>query len=82
MQLAFNKLDFNADKLVSFNEIKEMGMNKRAQEHLAIGVVWIGHSLDPEDGLHREIIDEKINYKQKEETEDAESEFSNDEPKS
>ena len=59
-----------------------MGMNKRVQEHLAIGVVWIGHSLDPEDELHREIIDEKIIYKQEEATEDAESEFSDYEPKS
>ena len=41
-----------------------MGLNKRVREDLAVGIVWIGHTLDPEYQLHNDIIKEKIQKKQ------------------
>ena len=40
-----------------------MGMDRRVKEDLAVGIAWIGHTLDPEYQPHKEIIEEKIDYK-------------------
>ena len=61
----FAKLDFNADKLVSLSDLKKHGMLKREQqENLAIGIVWIGHTLNPCYLPHRTILDKLITYEE------------------
>ena len=67
----FQKLDYNDDKKVSWEEIAEMGMNKRAEENLMIGIAWIGHTLDPHYTPHQKIIEETIMLQ-----DESESEFS------
>ena len=56
------KIDINADKKVSFEEIHEQGMDQRIEENLAIGIAWIGHTLDPHYQPHQKIIDEVVKY--------------------
>ena len=39
-------------------------MDKRVKEDLAVGIAWIGHTLDPDYQPHKEIIAKKIDYKE------------------
>ena len=45
----YGKLDHNDDGNVDIEEIKRQGFNEAEQsEHLGIGIVWIGFSLNPD----------------------------------
>ena len=57
----FNKLDFDCNHLVTMKELSEHGFDRRdKQEHLAIAIIWIGHSLCPEYSREKIIIDKLI----------------------
>ena len=44
----YEKLDTNADHVISRVELKKQGLDQVDQaKHLAIGIVWIGYTLDP-----------------------------------
>ena len=59
----FEKLDLDADQLVTLADLKKHGMHKREKlENLAIGIVWIGHTLDPGYFPHDLILKEVITY--------------------
>ena len=46
----FAKLDFDGSGTVTFDEIKTYGLDKRDRpKDLAIGIIWIGHTLKPDD---------------------------------
>ena len=45
---AYSKLDWDADGQVTLDEIRKQGIDKAdTKEQLSIGIVWIGHTLDP-----------------------------------
>ena len=70
--MEIDKLDYNADNKVDFEEIMRMGMHKKVKEDLAVGIAWIGHTLDPDYKPHKEIIKERIKLQTAHEISDSE----------
>ena len=62
IEFEIEKLDFNADNQVDYEEITKMGMHKRVKEDLAVGIAWIGHTLNPDYKPHKDIIKQKVNF--------------------
>ena len=59
----YEKLDFNADQKVTLEEIRKQGIDRPDQrENLAIGIAWIGHTLDPSYLPHRHILDKLVRF--------------------
>ena len=65
----YDKLDFNADGKVTLDEIRKQGIDRPdRRENLAIGIAWIGHTLDPQYLPHQNILDKLVYYEDLEET--------------
>ena len=48
---------------MTIEEIRKQGIHKREQRaNLAIGIIWIGHTLDPNYLPHKQIIDKLVDY--------------------
>ena len=61
----YDKLDFNADKKVTLEEIRTQGIDRPDQrENIAIGIVWIGHTLDPNYLPHKNILEKLVYYEE------------------
>ena len=54
----YEKLDINNDKVITMNELKKQGLTEiDFEQHLAIGIIWIGYTLDPNYQQHKEIME-------------------------
>ena len=53
----FEKLDFDNNRKISKKEIRAHGLDSRDTErHLTVAIIWIGHSLCPEDPENEDMI--------------------------
>ena len=57
----YGKLDHDDDGFIDMAEVKRYGLDEAALvEHLGIGIVWVGYSLNPNYQQHKSILKDLI----------------------